>query len=574
MNALGAVDEITEEGRRISLTDRASRHPVIAGITSGLFLWAAFPPLEWSWLAWVALAPLFRLVVEPRSRLGIYLGAWAGGLVFWGASLQWVRLTDATAWVAWASMALIFSLWWPLFLALARLSVFQLRLPLMMAAPILWVGMEHVRAFILSGFPWYYLGHTQYRSLNVIQIADVTGALGVSFLIAVVNAWVVDLLSLPLLYRTEAGARLRPRQTVRLWVVGLLIGPTLLYGVYRVSSARFQNGPRVALVQSNFEQKYKSDAEPLQILEKLQALISRSLTRQPRPDLIAWPETSYPYGYIAIHPDVSEATLKAQVGMVAETMTVADWREKQRLIAEHLHGLADSSGVPMLVGSILYDHKPDGFSKYNSAILFEPLVRTVQTYNKNQLVPFGEYVPFLESMPWLTFFTPYRNGYVPTLNFGRETNVLDVGAYRVAVAICFEDTIPHLISRFFRDAPPGRQPDVLIDLSNDGWFHGSSELDMHLAVSVFRAIENRVPLARAVNTGLSALVDGNGQILETLPRLTEGVLQVTIPLDERMSWYTTLGDWLGFSCLAVCIGIGPVGFFYKRRNAARISQAA
>jgi apolipoprotein N-acyltransferase len=251
MDAPKADVETTGPGPRISLTDRVSRHPVIAGITSGLFLWAAFPPVEWSWLGWVALAPLFRMVVERGPRLRLYVGAWVGGLVFWTLSLQWVRLTDATAWVAWLVMALGLSFWWPGFLGLARLAVLRLNLPLMMAAPILWVGLEHVRAHLLTGFPWYYLGHTQYRALHLIQIADFAGALGVSFLIAMVNAWIVDLLSLPLLYKSPSGARLRPRQVIRLWMIVTLVGGTIGYGAYRLSTAAFHDGPRLALLQSN-----------------------------------------------------------------------------------------------------------------------------------------------------------------------------------------------------------------------------------------------------------------------------------------------------------------------------------
>ena len=113
---------------------------MVAGLTSGLLLWSAFPPAEWSWLAWVALVPLFWLVRPARARAPLYLGAWAGGLVFWLLSVQWVRLTDPTAWLAWLAMAVVFSFWWPGFLALARLAVFRLEVPLMMAAPILWVA--------------------------------------------------------------------------------------------------------------------------------------------------------------------------------------------------------------------------------------------------------------------------------------------------------------------------------------------------------------------------------------------------------------------------------------------------
>jgi apolipoprotein N-acyltransferase len=532
-------------------------------MTSGLLLWSAFPPVEWSWLAWVALVPLFLMVVQPGPRLRLYAGAWTGGLVFWFASVQWVRLTDPTAWVAWVAMALVFSFWWPGFLALARFAVSRLKIPLMMAAPILWVGLEYIRAHLLTGFPWYYLGHSQYRFLTLIQVADIASALGISFLIAMVNAWVVDLLSLPLFLRTARGPRLTLRQTIRLWAVALMGGACLAYGAYRLSSARFREGPRVALLQTNFEQRYKMGGDPVAMLEKIQNLVARALSSRDRPDLIVWPETAYPYGFIATDPAATTSTLARHVAQISGDIKLADWLEKRDKVAEHLHALADSAGVPMLVGAIYYDHRPDGMSKFNSAILFEPTAEAVRAYHKIHLVPFGEFIPFLDSLPWLTVFTPYRNGYVPTLNFGHEPLTLPLGPYRMAVAICFEDTVPHLVRRFFTETPDGRQPDMLINISNDGWFHGSSELDMHLAVSVFRTIEHRIPLARAVNTGISALIDGNGEIRDTLPRLTESVLSVTIPLDDRTSLYTRCGDWLGLSCLAVTIGLVPMGLLRR-----------
>jgi apolipoprotein N-acyltransferase len=550
--------------RRLSLSERASRQPIAAAIVSGLALWAAFPPMEWSWLAWVALTPLFGLAVEPVGRWRLYLAAWAGGVAFWFPSLQWVRLTDPTAWSAWVAMAAILSLWWPGFLALTRFAVFRLDVPLMIAAPILWVGLEHVRAFILSGFPWYYLGHSQYRALPLIQIADFAGALGVSFLIATVNALIVDLLTLPVLHRAPAGARLRPRQSVRLWYVLILIVGATAYGGFRLKNARFEEGPRVALLQTNVEQRYKSHGDPRVILARVESMALKAASHDPRPDLIVWPETSYPYGTIEIDPATPADAFQEQVRRITDDFSVAEWRDRAKGIDAYLHSMTDSLGAAMLVGSLRYTHTPDGLRKYNAAVLTTPGTANLQVYRKIQLVPFGEYIPLVELFPWLMVFTPYRDGYIPSLNFGREAVALKLGDRRIAVAICFEDTVPHLIRRFFAEAPDGRQPDVLIDASNDGWFHGSAELDMHLAVSVFRSIENRVPLARAVNTGISAVIDGDGRILEVLPRESEGVLQAAIPLDPRTAPYSSWGDWLGLSCLAVCIGILPTGLIYRK----------
>ncbi len=169
-------------------------------------------------------------------------------------------MCDPSAWLGWILMALVFSLWWPGFLALARWAVFRLQIPLLLAAPIIWVGGEFVRAYFLSGFPWYYLAHSQFRHLYLIQIADFTGSLGISLLIAVFNAYVVDLLSLPLAPRDEnrnASAPAPARQA--------LPGhdspgyDLLLRGDSGSRPPTFRDGPKLALLQSNIEQRHKHE---------------------------------------------------------------------------------------------------------------------------------------------------------------------------------------------------------------------------------------------------------------------------------------------------------------------------
>jgi len=565
MTSAAAPDEDTPSAERTGVTDRLSRHPILAGLAAGFFLWTSFPPVEWSWMAWIALVPLFWLVTLRGARVKAYLAAWAGGFVFWLLAVEWLRMLDANAWLAWFVMALVFSLWWPVFLALTRWAVFRLQIPLILAAPITWVALEYVRAYFLTGFPWYYLAHSQFRRLYLIQIADFSSSLGISLLIAIVNALLVDLLTLPLFRSSKQGKRLSRRQNVRLCLVTILLGTTLCYGAFRVSTAQFHDGPRLALLQSNIEQRHKNkgDRSP-QIIAEFAGLIERA--RKKLPDLIVWPETSYPYGFIAVDPAIEPSTLERQVRSINEKLSVAGWIERRNVIATDLHSRTDQTGVPMLVGTIVYAHQPQAVEKYNSAILFKPDLQTISYYHKMHLVPFGEYFPLIETLPWLIALTPYHGEKVQSLSFGREPLTLPLGPYRLAVSICFEDTMPQVIRRFFDAAGGGHQPDILINLSNDGWYHGSSELDMHLAIGVFRAIEHRVPLARAVNTGLSALVDGNGEIRETLPKETQGVLSVTVPLDDRTSCYSRWGDWLGLSCLAVSIGLIPIGWVRKPRR--------
>lgn len=540
---------------RAEETSRPVDHRIWAGVVSGLLLWSTFPPVEWYWLAWSALVPLFWLVVQSGPQRRIYLSAWLGGLAFWIPAVQWIRFTDSSAVVAWLTMALIFSFWWPGFVFVARIAVFRLKIPLILAAPIIWVGLEYSRAFILSGFPWYHLAHSQYRILPLIQIADFSGSLGLSLLIACVNALIVDLATLPLFRSTAAGARVAVRQMIRLWTVALLLGATLIYGAYRLATAEFRDGPRLALLQSNIEQKLKSGGNLEKILEEFRRLIEIAVRRPVRPDLIVWPETSYPYGVVSIDPTVATASLMEQIRSIPTDMTPAEWSEYGKLQSDRLHAWTDAVRTPMLVGSLDYDHSPAGLRKYNSAVLFEPMIGALRFYHKIHLVPFGEYMPFLNALPWLRVFTPYRDGHVPSLSPGVDYSVIELKGFSYAVAICFEDTVPHLVRKFFQQPDSDRQPDVLINISNDGWFQGSSELDVHLAVSVFRTVENRVPLARAVNTGVTALIDGDGRIRDRLPKLTSDVLSVTVPLDDRTSFYSRLGDWVGLGCLSVSIGL-------------------
>ena len=539
--------------------------PLFSALASGLLLWTTFPPIQWGWLAWIALVPLLLLVKSKSPSWAIYLGAWGGGYAFWILALHWVRLTDSTAWVAWLTMALALSLFWPLLLAITRLAVLKLNVPLMIAAPFILVAEEYVRAFFLTGFPWYYLAHSQYAALPVIQVADVTGSLGVSFLIVLVNAWIVELLTSPLLLPSARGPRLAFAQKIRLAAVASLMVATLCYGAYRISTSSFHDGPRVALLQSSLIQRYKEGKSAAEILQLYRNLVEKARNLSPPPDVIVWPETSYPFSYTAIDPKLAIADLESQVKAIGPNWTADHWKIRAKDIETNLHQWTDALEIPMLVGSLTYDHRPGGLSKFNSAILFEPGLPSIQSYHKLHLVPFGEYVPLIEQMPWLTVFTPYHGStYIPSLNFGREPLWIRLGDYKIATAICFEDTVPHVVRRFFSEVDDGKEPDVLLNLSNDGWFHGSAEHDMHLAVSVFRAVENRVPLARSVNTGISAIVDGNGRILDRLPKLKEGVLSGIIPLDDRTAVYSRWGDWLGRTALAVTIGFLVMGAARKR----------
>ena len=552
---------------------RAGAHPVMLGVASGVLLWFAFPPAAWSWLGWVALVPLFLLIPSRKSKPAIYLGAWLGGLTFWLLALNWILCIDPEAALGWGVMALVLSTVWPIFLALARLGVGRLGLPLMIAAPVVWVATEYVRAYMFTGFPWYYLAHTQYRHLPLIQIADVSGSLGLSLLMAAASAFVVDAMTLPLFRPTPRGPRLTRGMLIRVGTLASALAATIGYGLFRLGTAAFTPGPRVALLQSNLMQRYRSDLTEEKILNVYMALIERAMKADPRPELIVWPETSFPYRFVSIDPKLTAAELAEQARAYSPHISAADWADVGEKTPAFLHNWTDRLGVPMIVGALTYDFRPGGLNRYNSAILLEPGKTAVQSYYKLHLVPFGEYVPLIKTFPWLTALTPYRDGHVPSLAFGGRPDWFDEGKYRYATAICFEDTVPQVARRLFAEVKDGRSPDVLLNLSNDGWFaskddadviHGTSEHAMHLAASVFRAVEHRVPLARAANTGISSVVDGNGRVVAALEAGKEDVLIAPVPLDPRTGLYTRLGDWVGQGCLAITIGLVPLGLWRRR----------
>ena len=533
--------------------------PVLVAAISALLLWFAFPPADRGYFGWIALAPLFLLVKSDAHPRSLYLGVWAGGGIFWGLAVSWVGYADL---VGLAFLVSFLSITWPLFLFLARLAVRRLKLPLMIGVPIIWVSLEYARMFVLSGLPWYYLAHSQYRYLPIIQISDLAGAWGLSLIMAMVNAWFVDLYTLPLMSPTPSGPRLTRPQLRRLGFVAVTLFATVLYGSFRLAFSHFRKGPTLALIQTDFPQELKNTASAEEVLDTVGRLVGEAMHAEHPPDLIVWPESSYPPGVVRIDPKTSPEAFVRQAEQLGHGLTPAQWQKRRDETDADLRRVADMNRIPMMVGTITYDFSDLGLNKYNSAILVEPDRAIQHRYHKQSLVAFGEYIPFLKVLPILLRLTPFTDGYVPSLSAGLRPISMESRGVRYAPLICFEDTVPDLA----RQSASGKNPpDVLVNLTNDGWFRGSPEHQAHLAVSVFRSVECRVPLARAVNTGISALIDGDGRIRETIPRETTRVLNVSVPLDDRSSLYLAGGDWLPLGCSAVTLGLIPLAFLRGRR---------
>ena len=535
------------------MTTTGSREFLAAGI-SGVLLWASFFPLNLAVLAWVALVPFFALVRSTARPRRIYIAAFVCGLVWFVPALQWLRVAHPMMHLTWIGLSLYCSGY--LVAGLWLLRFLDRRIPnLMITAPIVWVVLEYVRGTVGGGFAWYLLGHSQHDFLPIVQIADVTGAWGITFAIVLMNASIFECLS---------GTATKVRLAIPVGLIALMVG----YGLVRMSHDPFPEGPQIALVQGNLSQDIRNarnddDEEKSERAIETMRLHHIQLSEKaaflgPQPNLIVWPETSYPYPWIMI-PDHQPKSIDDE-----------SWKNiglNRAGIHDRLTEMSRAWQSDVLFGLNGRTITDDGRSiRWNTSLLFDRTGSPVDTYHKMHRVPFGEFVPFKESLPFMKWFTPYDYDYGIAAGDRFTRFPLTVGdrTYTFGVLICYEDSNPTLA----REYNNGNDPvDFLVNMSNDGWFKGTSEHEQHLVASRFRAIETRRSLVRSVNMGISAAIDGDGRII-ALPAETwskskgiEGVVSVKVPIDDRTSIYAMTGDWLPWSCSVLLI----VGLLWKRR---------
>jgi apolipoprotein N-acyltransferase len=226
----------------------------------------------------------------------------------------------------------------------------------------------------------------------------------------------------------------------------------------------------------------------------------------------------------------------------------------------------------MLVGSTALTRDPVG--RYNSAYFITPQGRIAGRYDKIHLVIFGEYTPLVDTLPFLSFFRPQVMG--PDLTPGKLRQLFDLpvagGPFdhaqgreaKFGVTICYEDSVADLFSRFVADGA-----DFMVNITNDGWFQNSTELDEHLAVCTFRAVENRVPIARCANTGISALIAPDGRIEERIVKGVEGTLVGNLSMTKLKSFYTAHGDLFAWACTAGLVALIFAALFGGKREISR-----
>lgn len=488
---------------------------LVGGLLSGVLLVLCFPKPHWSLLALVALVPLLLALLGERHRLWLFLYGYVAGIAFLAGTMSWIydvmrihgRLSPAAAAGVLALYLVVFGLFFGLYSWWVGEVARRSRTLALLVAPVAWVAMELFRTHLITGVPWNLLGYALARHPELIQLASVTGIYGISFLLAVVNT----ALAAALLQRT--------RRTELVAAVAVVLVAALLAVPARQPVAA--PTATAVLVQTNIPQLTAYEpgwvmTHQNELLELYRLTARAALDRPAPPALILWPEVPAP---LYFHYDPQ---LRAQ-----------------------LMGLAQATQSYLLVGIVDYRKDAGGREHpYNSAVMLAPSGELVGQYDKIHLVPFGEYVPWRWLLPFARGLVAEVSDFAP----GTSKRLLPGGRGRVAVVICYEAIFSGLVASFVR-----RGADVLVNISNDGWFGRSAAAAQHFNMARVRAVETRRYLLRATNTGITAVIDPYGRLVAQAPADQRTVLIGDYAPRNEQTFYVRYGDWFAWLCLLLAL---------------------
>lgn len=513
------------------MSEGLARQIVLAS-ASGLLYPLCFPDFDVGALAWIVLLPLHLAIAGAHPRRAFWIG-WLAGLMAFVGTMFWVvtamHLYGKMPLLASYAVMILLTTYLGLYVAFYALAIAWLRKTLcpfaFFAAPFIWVTLELLRTHFLSGLPWALLGYSQYQWLLAIQIADLTGVYGVSFLVVLVNAALTEV-GLWMVHRSRRAGSF-PWLSATAATLGVSL--TLLYGQAQLnaspdaasaSSGDSDRSISIGLVQPNIDQAKKWDAafrrETLDRYARLTAQAAEGSA------LVIWPEAATPFLF-----------------------------EQEPPYRLEVMALARAYNVPLLFGSPALRHFPNGRPYLlNSAYFLSPDGVILGRYDKRHLVPFGEYIPL---RPVLFFLEKLVEG-IGDFEAGTVSTVLDLpigsGADRntvkFGVVICYEVIFPNLVREFSAN---GAQ--FMVTITNDAWFGKSAAAFQHFGMVVLRAVENRVAFARSANTGISGFIDPQGRILHATPIFTEEVVTGRIPVARVRTFYTQQGDVFAYGCVII-----------------------
>jgi apolipoprotein N-acyltransferase len=527
------------------LNELLIRSRYLAATGAGLLLASAFTKPGIAGSAWIAPALMLACAYGKSSGDSFRIGCVAG-FSFWLASLYWLLMMPATGypilgWIALSAYLAIYPAVWVWLLAgkigeggWARRNLWSL------AGAAAWVALEMIRARLFGGFPWNFLGASQYQMVPLIQIASVTGVYGVSFLVVWVSLSLYS--AVRMIFRRPA-LRLVWQTEIFLPLIVVLV-----FFAFNFARLGLENPPvstlRVTLIQPSVPQTLIWDeSENTNRFRQLLQLSKSALTNQS--DLLIWPESALPEFNNASYIAITNLLRTHRVWLI----------------------LNADDAVPRPNATNEFDN-----DAFNAAFLLDPDGLFGGVYHKQKLVIFGEYIPLVRWLPFVKWFTPITGGFAagnepvqfqmnrwgerprePVIELnGGPSGASPHPAVNASPLICYEDMFPQLARRAVRE-----DTDFLVNLTNDGWFGRSAEQWQHMAGAVFRAVENGVPLVRCCNNGVTCWIDATGRVREILRDNTgsvygTGALTIDLPLEKHApTFYNRHGDWFGWGCVAI-----------------------
>ncbi len=480
---------------------------------AGLLLFCCFPRISQGYLAWFALTPLICHVARAASKKQAFLGGFICGVVAWFGLLVWIPrvlahyggVPQVLAWFLYLLMVAFLSLFPAAASLLTRICIERSGARSLLVFPFAWVAFEYLRNYFpFGGFPWLLIGYSQTSYSHLIQIADATGVYGVSFMLL----WMNTALAWFLLHR---------RQTSGIWPIAaalLMIGADLLYGRAMLRSWDKPAAPyTAAMLQENLSFDEPEPALARKFQEGYPEMAS--LLPPGSVDLLILPESPSPLTY----------------------QHDASYREA-------MNALARDFSMGMIFNNISYDQ--EGPRYFNSAYFLNGDGLELGRYDKIRLVPFGEYVPLRR----LFFFVDTISKDVSDFSPGREYLTVEMDRHKVNAIICFEAIFPDLERRFARAGS-----ELIVNLTNDGWYGNSAAPYQHLAMSRWRAVENRRYLLRATNSGISAIIDPTGGIRTSTPLLQEAICRGGFGFVRTLTFYTRYGDLFAILCAIIMFAL-------------------
>ncbi len=480
-------------------------HIALAGsLGTALLLAALFPPLSWTWLAPVALTPiLYAAAWEPDARHRFAWG-WLSGLLYWAAVCYWIRdvlaayggLTGPLSWLALFLFAAAKGLHTAVFACLA--GPLMRRSWAIPAVAALWVGLERTHGPL--GFPWLALGNAGVEMSLPLRAAPLAGVYGVSFIFAALAGGL-------------ALVALRRSRLHLLWLAAL----PLLWALPAVEWRQTPSAQAVAL-QTNVPAGTPWSMDEMRRM--LNDFAVRTLAEalqpdQPKPALLLWPEAPAPIYYY------EDSELRLQAG------------EAARL-----------TGSPLLMSGVAFNAAKDPL---NSAFLIDETGRLAGRYDKTFLVPFGEFIP--PGFGWIQKISTEAGNYAA----GPGMKVFPLGRHSFGAFICYESAFPHYVR-----TAAANGAELLVNLTNDGYFGGGAAREQHLLLARMRAIENRRWLLRPANDGITVSIDPAGRLWDRLPPFERTTGRLRFGWVSAKTPYTRFGDWFAWLCLAAGLGAGLV----------------